>query len=175
MIEALAVLRRGGLDAHLLLIGGEVGQADPTNIAYAQKVQSLIEQYGLIDVVHRTGYVEQPEVSASLLAAEAVVMPYRDGVSFRRTTLIAALRHGCAIVTTTPADPRLSPEIKPGENMLLVPPRQAPALAQAITALAENPALRQQIAQGARQLSELFNWDQIAGQTLKVYQALTQT
>ncbi|HMR66966.1 MAG TPA: glycosyltransferase family 1 protein, partial [Anaerolineae bacterium] len=105
----------------------------------------------------------------------AVVMPYRDGVSFRRTTLIAALRHGCAIVTTTPADPRLSPEIKPGENMLLVPPRQAPALAQAITALAENPALRQQIAQGARQLSELFNWDQIAGQTLKVYQALTQT
>jgi glycosyltransferase involved in cell wall biosynthesis len=172
LIEALALLRQGGLDAHLLLIGGDVGQADPTNVAYAQKVQALIEQYGLKEVVHRTGYVEQPEVSASLFAADALVMPYRDGASFRRTTLLAALRHGCPIITTTPADLRLMPEIKPGENMLLVPPREATALAQVICTLAGDRALQQKLAQGAWQLSELFNWEQIAGQTLRVYQTL---
>lgn len=91
LIEALALLRQHGLDARLLFIGGDIGHADPTNVAYAQRVQALIERHGLAAFVHRTGYVDLAQVSANLLAADAVVMPYRDGVSFRRTTLIAAL------------------------------------------------------------------------------------
>ncbi len=172
LIEALALLRQQGLDARLLLIGGEVGHADPTNVAYAQKVQALINQHNLAGVVYRTGYTALPEVSANLLAADAVVMPYRDGVSFRRTTLIAALRHGCPVVSTFPADPAAIPEIEPGQNMLLAPPRQAAALAQSIALLADNIPFRQRLSQQAAQLGQQFDWDQIARRTADLYRQL---
>jgi glycosyltransferase involved in cell wall biosynthesis len=172
LIKALALLRQQEIDAHLLLIGGDVGHADLTNVAYAQKVQAMIDRQHLADFVHRTGYVELAEVSAGLLAADIVVMPYRDGVSFRRTTLIAALRHGCPVVSTTPADESLIPEIQPGENMLLAPPNDASALAQTIAPLASKVALRQKLSTGAKQLGNLFEWDNIARQTADLYQSL---
>ncbi len=172
LVKALALLRLRGINAHLLLIGGEVGDADPTNAAYAQKIQAFIDSLGLVDVVHRTGYVTEAQVSASLLAADAVVMPYRDGVSFRRTTLIAALRHGCPVVSTEPPSPTFLPEVVPGENMLLSPPGDAAALAETIAPLAHSPALRQKLSQGAISLGRQFEWDQIAGQTAALYQAV---
>ena len=172
LIGALALLRQQELDAHLLFIGGDVGHADPTNVAYAQKVQALIDRHHLADVVHRTGYVELPEASANLLAADVVVMPYRDGVSFRRTTLIAALRHGCPVVSTLPVEMALIPEIQPGENMLLAPPSDASALAQTMAPLAEDMALREKLSQGAKQLGRLFEWERIARDTADLYRTL---
>jgi glycosyltransferase involved in cell wall biosynthesis len=173
LIEALALLRQHGLDAHLLLIGGDIGHADPTNVEYARRVQALIERHGLAAFVHRTGYVDLAQVSANLLAADAVVMPYRDGVSFRRTTLIAALRHGCPVVSTTPADASLVPEIVPGENMLLASPCDAIALAHALVTLAEDRRLRARLSAGAEQLGALFDWTTIAAETAALYQAVT--
>ncbi len=172
LIKSLALVRRQGIDARLLLIGGDVGHADPTNVASTQRVQALIDRHVLHDVVYRTGYVDLPDVSANLLAADAVVMPYRDGVSFRRTTLIAALRHGCPVVSTFPGDTNHIPEIRSGENMLLAPPGNAEALAQTIVVLANNTALRRRLAAGAQQLGSLFEWPQIARDTLALYRAL---
>ncbi len=172
LIAALAQLRQQGLDARLLLIGGDIGHADPTNVAYAQKVQTLIDHHHLAEFVDRTGYVSLSEVSANLLAADAVVMPYRDGVSFRRTTLMAALQHGCPVVSTIPAAPDLVPEIRPGENMLLVPPGDPIALAESLARLAGDMALRQKLSQEARQLGGLFQWDKIAAATQDVYQTI---
>lgn len=174
LIEALALLRGQGVDARLLFIGGDVGHADPTNVAYARRVQGLVEQHGLEGVVYRTGYTGLAQVSANLLAADVVVMPYRDGVSFRRTTLIAALRHGCPVVSTTPANPALMPEIQNGQNMLLVPPKNPAALAKAIARLNRDTALRARLSEGARALGNLFDWSRIAEQTAELYRAVTR-
>ncbi len=170
LVEALALLRQQGLDARLLLIGGEVGHADPTNVAYAERVQALIERHGLANVVYRTGYTDLAGVSANLLAADIVVMPYRDGVSFRRTTLIAALLHGRPVVSTHPSDPALLPEIEPGHNMLLAPPHNAVELARTIVPLAEDAALRRKLALGAEELGALFEWGHIAADTRALYE-----
>ncbi len=172
LVEAVALLRKQGFDARLLFIGGDVGDADPTNAAYARRVQALIERRGLAQFVYRTGYTALAEVSANLLAADAVVMPYRDGVSFRRTTLIAALRHGCPVVSVMPADPAFLPEIHPGENMLLARPGDAASLAETIAPLARSPELRGKLAAGARQLGYLFEWEQVAAQTRNLYQTV---
>lgn len=174
LIEALAILRRQGLDARLLFIGGDVGHADPTNAAYAQRVRALVEQYGLSGEVYTTGYTDLASVSANLMAADAVVMPYRDGVSFRRTTLIAALRHGCPVVSTTPADPAAVTEIRPGENMLLAPPCDAAGLAGTIAQLAGDPALRRRLACGAQTLGAQFDWPPIAAATAELYRTITE-
>jgi glycosyltransferase involved in cell wall biosynthesis len=175
LIEALALLRQQGIEARLLLIGGDVGHADPTNVAYARKVQALIDRHTLADFVHRTGYVDLPQVSANLLAADVLVMPYLDGVSFRRTTLIAALRHACPVVSTVPANPDLMPEIRPGENMLLAPPGDGAALAETIAPLAGDATLRKKLAAGAKALGSLFEWDRIAEQTAELYQVVGRT
>jgi glycosyltransferase involved in cell wall biosynthesis len=79
------------------------------------------------------------------------------------------------VVSTTPTDPGLMPEIRPGENMLLALPGDAAGLARTIAPLANNPALRQTLATGARQLGQLFEWEQIAKKTFDFYQNVLQS
>jgi hypothetical protein len=55
-------------------------------------------------------------VSTFLHAADLMVMPYRDGVSLRRGTLMAVLAHGRPLLTTTPPIP--TPELIHGQKRL---------------------------------------------------------
>lgn len=149
----------------LLMIGGQVGTSDPTNAGYASQVEALITRLDLGERVAWTGYVTTGEVSAALLGADITVLPYRDGVSFRRGSLHAALAHGCAIVSTTPRVP--IPELRDEGNVLLVPPGDPQAVRDAALRLEEDQALRRRVAQGARELAAVFSWDHIARRTLR--------
>jgi glycosyltransferase involved in cell wall biosynthesis len=93
-----------------------------------------------------------------------IVLPYRDGISFRRGSLHAALAHGCPIISTHPSVPL--PELVEGENILLVPPDAPEALSQAAQRLHADPALWQRIGQGAAALAKQFTWDHIAERTV---------
>ena len=170
LVEALSALCRRGLAVSLWMIGGQVGASDPTNREYLARVRARIAGLGLESRVHWTGYVDASGVSAALLAADLVVLPYRDGVSFRRGSLMAALAHGCPVVSTHPR--RALPQVVDGENMALVPPGDAGALAARLAALIADPAARERLGEGARALSALFDWDRIAARTLEVYRAL---
>ena len=168
LILALHELVRSGYDVHLVMLGAQVGDVDATNRAYLEQVQRCIRERALEARVHWTGHVTPQEVSAALLAADAVVMPYRDGVSFRRTTFIAALRHGCAVVTTLPS--LELPELRDGENVLLVPPGDVGALARAVARLLQDEGLAARLRDGARALGQAFDWESIARQTYALYQ-----
>jgi glycosyltransferase involved in cell wall biosynthesis len=170
LVLALERLAEQGYDARLLMIGGQVGDVDPTNQAYAERVRGLIRTHRLAERVHWTGYTSAEEVSANLLAADVIVMPYRDGASFRRTTFIAALSHGRPVVTTHPAVPLA--ELRDGENALLVPPRDVAALTGAIARLAGESQLRARLSAGAEALGREFDWPAITRQTLGLYRRL---
>jgi glycosyltransferase involved in cell wall biosynthesis len=133
-------------------------------------VQRTIQERGLASRLTATGFVPPEEVSASFYGADICVLPYRDGASFRRGSLMAALAHGMPIVSTTPRV-ALS-ELRDGENVVLVPPRDPRALADAVASLAHDADLRWRIGEGARQLSREFNWERIAARTLEVYHAV---
>lgn len=168
LFRALARLVASGARVKLLMIGGKVGSSDPTNAAYLQKVETLIRRLSLTDYVSWTGYVDGPEVSASFWASDICVLPYRDGVSFRRGTLMAALAHGMPIVST---HPRVNvAEIIDGENMVLAPPEDPEALAGRVRELAHSAELRERLAQGATELSRLFSWESIAEDTLELFE-----
>jgi len=171
LIEVLATLVARGLPAHLLLIGGRVGSSDPTNRAYAERVDRLIVEHGLTERVHRTGFVSSEEVSASLAAVDVCVLPYRDGASLRHGSLHACLAHGRPIVTTHPVVE--TPELGDGETVLLAPAQGVEALADGVARLWRDPALRERLETGAAMLAQEFTWGRIAEHTLTLYERLT--
>ena len=156
LMLATARLAEAGLPVHLLMIGGQLGASDPTNAAYLQRVQALIVEQGIADRVHWTGFTGEAEVSANLLASDIAVLPYRDGASFRRGSLMAAIAHGLPVVSTEP--PVAIPEMKQGENIWLAPIQSPQGLVEGIEHLWRNPAARRRLGQGAKQLSESFTW-----------------
>lgn len=172
LLRALAQLVHCGKKVKLLMIGGRVGSSDPTNVTYLQRMEALIEQSGLTGYVFWTDYVDGPEVSANFWASDICVLPYRDGVSFRRGTLMAALAHEMPIVSTYPQVEVA--EIMEDRNMALVPPDDVEALAGKIAWLAASPSVRGRLGRGAAELSELFSWETIAERTMRVYQEVVE-
>jgi glycosyltransferase involved in cell wall biosynthesis len=153
---------------HLVFIGGQTGASDPrNNEAFLRGLRAQIDALGLGERVHWTGFLSPTRVSAHLAAADLMVMPYRDGVSLRRGTLMAVLAHGRPLVTTAPAAP--APELRHGQNVWLVPPDDAASLARAVATLAADPARRAQLGRGAREVAGLFDWGRIAGLTADFY------
>jgi glycosyltransferase involved in cell wall biosynthesis len=171
LIGALAALRGRKARVKLVLIGGQSGSSDSANNnAFAAEIEKMIKHYDVADRLLRTGFVDAAQVSAHLLACDALVLPYRDGASFRRGSLMAALAHGCPIVTTYPTVPL--PALQDGANIRLIPPGSASAIVLAITELLDAPELRARMGQGARELAQRFTWDAIAEQTLNFYRTV---
>ncbi len=172
LVEALAILRARGTPRPfaLRIVGGTVGDSDPTNVAFRAHLQTRIADLGLEEAVSWTGFLPPREASASLMEGDLCVLPYRDGASFRRGTLLAALVHSLPVLTTEPTTP--IPQLRHGENVWLVPRQDPEALAEAIVHLAADPDLRARLARGARELGRTFQWTQIAQDTKEVYHAV---
>ena len=183
LVEALGRLRPAGRTstgsvqrpARLLLVGGGVGETDPGNVSFREELRALIGRLGVGEAVLRTGVCSDVEAAGYLRACDLVVLPYRDGASFRRSSLVAALSLGCPVVTTAPLDPEEvslgagQAALQDGANVFLVPRGDATALAAAIAGLLEDSSRRKGLGEGAGRLGEAFRWEGIARQTLSLY------
>lgn len=155
---------------HLVFIGGQTGASDPTNAAFLQQIKRLIDELDLSNRVHWTGFLSDTRVSSYLHAADFMVMPYHDGASLRRGTLMAVLAHGRPLITTEPLEQ--ASELNHKQNVWLVPSNNAQALTRAIETLAGDPTLRLTIGRGARETAALFTWDRIADQTITFFESI---
>jgi glycosyltransferase involved in cell wall biosynthesis len=100
-------------------------------------------------------------------------MPYLDGASLRRGTLMAGLAHGCAIVTTTPTAP--IPELVAGRDILYVPAGDIEAAVRTVRELVHEPVRLQRLRQHALKASAAFTWEGIAEVHERCYLASTET
>jgi polysaccharide biosynthesis protein PslF len=177
----------------LLVIGGAATL--PEDRAYAAEIERQLDERRLRERVISTGHCAETEVSAHLLAADMAALPFADGASFRRGSLLATLAHGVPTVTTTddrmgtiyrapttnddiqsvsnlrPSSFVLRP-LMDGENVLLVPPGDAGALAAALERLADDAVLRERLGTGGRALATQFSWERIAEQHEALYRDL---
>jgi glycosyltransferase involved in cell wall biosynthesis len=167
LLHALALLRADQIPARLVIIGGRVGSSDPSNKTYADEIDELIQRLELEAYIHRTGFVDDKAVSGFLLAGDVIALPFRDGASYRRGSLMAAIQHGCAVVTTRPAVD--IPAFQHGENMLFVPADDPPALVDGLRSVLEAGDLRNRLHQGALKLAARFEWDHIAVQYIDFF------
>lgn len=168
LMEDVALIReKYKYPLKVVMIGGRTGTSDTTNAAYVEDIDRLIERLGLAPHVYWTGFIEDDEVSAFLTASDAVVLPFLDGASYRRGSLMAAVYHGCAIITS---EPRVDiPLFIDSENMLLaraeiIDPDAPPFMHVAceILELYRKPDLRERLRKGAKALASNFGWSQIA-------------
>lgn len=163
----LSALTRLAQPWRLLLIGGAA--TAPQDVAYAAALRAQIVAMGLEARVIATGHVPDAEVSAHLLAADCVALPFRDGASFRRGSLLAALAHGCPVLTTSPAEPAEAALL--GAAALIAPVDDPAALAAALELLAANAALGAALGAVGQRLAARFSWTAIAAQHAALYTA----
>jgi glycosyltransferase involved in cell wall biosynthesis len=167
LLWSVAGLRDANIPVKLVLIGGGTGISDPTNAAYTDTMNQQIETLGLKNIIKQTGYMDDEAVAAYLRACDVVALPFTDGASFRRGSLMAAIHYGCAIVTTTPHIPIES--FRADENMLLVKAEDTLALQTGIRQLYEAPHLRAKLKRGAAQLAHTFEWSGITEATANFF------
>ncbi|MEM9146921.1 MAG: glycosyltransferase family 4 protein [Pseudomonadota bacterium] len=160
-VEAARRLRARGIAARFAYLGAP----DPANPACvppeteaAWRAEGTVEFWG-----HRN------DIPACLARATLVVLPsYREGMP---KALIEAAAASRAVVTTDA--PGCRNAIEPGETGLLVPVRDAGALAEAIAALLADPARIGAMGAAGRRLAErAFRVEAVAARHLALYDQL---
>jgi glycosyltransferase involved in cell wall biosynthesis len=100
--------------------------------------------------VSATGMLSRSDLSAALRACDLVVQPFPDGVTTRRTTVMAALANGVAVVTT---DGMLTePTWRKSDAVRLAPASDPHSVAAAAAMLLADPAETGALAARGRRL-----------------------
>jgi glycosyltransferase involved in cell wall biosynthesis len=162
-VDAARVLRKRGVSARFWLIG-EPDLANPASVTpedvAAWQAEGLVECLG-----HRK------DVPSLYAQAHIVTLPsYREGLP---KSLIEAAACGRAVVTTNV--PGCRDAIEPDVSGLLVPPRDAVALADALERLIQDSDLRQAMGEAGRALAEReFGIEKVVAAHLQIYQELME-
>jgi glycosyltransferase involved in cell wall biosynthesis len=155
-------------DIKLLVIGG--GLSDCRDYIDTQKRN--ICELGLDSNVIWTGSIATDEISGLLKLSSVVVLPFRSGASDRRGSLLAALSHNKAVVTTKPV---LNISLfKNGENMIWPESDDAASFAKSMIQVLDNNELRQRLETGSAELAKHFCWSKITEQTRSFFIDLLQ-
>lgn len=178
LLEDVAAIRaHHNYPLKIVMIGGQTGTSDPNNVIYLKTIKQRIQDLGLQDYIHWTGFVDDKEVSAYLRACDIIALPFRDGASYRRGSLMAAIHHGCAIITTKPTTH--IPLFVDGVNMLLCPSHdlaentpQFRHITPQILALYRDVDLREKLQQGAKELSKHFDWGNITREYIAFFESI---
>jgi glycosyltransferase involved in cell wall biosynthesis len=165
LVQAMAALNESS-EVHLAVIG----ETRPGDRAHRAMLDRRARDLRVDGRIHWLGRLPEQEVSDLLLGADAYVVPYDDGASLRRGTLIAGFRVGVPIVTTPPRYP--DPALSPGETILTVPPRSPGALAAEIRRLLTDPHLQERLRKGSAAAAARFEWPAIAADYVAVGERL---
>jgi glycosyltransferase involved in cell wall biosynthesis len=162
LVEAARILKREGAAVRVVL----AGKPDPDNPA------SIPE--GQLKAWHEEGVVEWRGFVADMPALWAeshiAVLPSFYGEGVPKCLIEAA---ACARPIVAADGPGLREIVRDGENGLLVPPRDAPALAEAIARLASDAVARARMGRAGRALAEEgFGDRRVAAETLALYREL---
>ncbi len=137
-LSAIALLRRRGVPVHLDIIGRG---AENLRLLYT------IDDLELADVVKWHGLLPPDKVVESLQQADVFLLSsLSEGIS---NAVLEAMACGLPVVTTDVDG--MKEAVTDGVEGLLVPPRDAAAMADALAYLWSRPAMRQQMGQAGRE------------------------
>jgi glycosyltransferase involved in cell wall biosynthesis len=122
--------------------------------------------------LHFLGTISEEEKLALLRTSDVLPFPSRyEGFGLPSPSAMAA---GTPVVSTD--IPVINESVRNGENGVLIPYDNTPALASAIIQVLENPALRAQlVAGGTRTIEQHYNPDYLVQQVITVYHRTINT
>jgi glycosyltransferase involved in cell wall biosynthesis len=160
LLDSFEQVLRSQPRARLLVLGGPAGASDPTDLRTASRVSGSLQRFRSRTL--QTGWLPQPELSAHLLAGDVALLPYLDGASARRGSLLACAEHGLPIISTQPAGSEVAPYVR------AVDP-DAAALADAVLRAARDPAPLSTL---SRTLASEMSWSRITALHVAMYDRL---
>ena len=165
LIMAFEILvKRMKQDKLVLNIAGDLTR----DANFSQQNKDYSDEVGLAEKVIFHGRVGNRELEELYCSSDVFVFPsIWEGFGM---VLAEAASYGMPIVATDAgAIPYL---VKDGINCLLVPPRDAEKLAQAIERLASSPTLRAQFGKANRRLAREFDWDESFSKVARLLEKL---
>jgi colanic acid/amylovoran biosynthesis glycosyltransferase len=150
LLDAAELLLERGVAATVSILGAP--DADDTeSCAYYNEVRERVEKRNMGAIVRLEGQKSSVEVRRYLAEADIFVAPFvelpngdKDGIP---TALLEAMASGCAIVATNAGS--ITEVVRNGMEGIVVPQRDANALAQAIVKLIQDDGLRLRISRAA--------------------------
>jgi glycosyltransferase involved in cell wall biosynthesis len=158
LVKAFSVLVHRGLDAHLVLIGGG---------PWEEQCRRLVQEEGLAERVHTTGYVPRETVLEWLADADVYCFPSLTDT--QGVAVLEAMAMGCPPVAARSG--AVEDVIRQERDGLIVEPT-AEALAGAIGRVLGDDGLRRGLAGEARRRAEEFSADRMARRLVGVYERL---
>lgn len=151
LLDAIAKVVVTHPDAHLILVGD--GSQQEAMVQYSIGL-------GINHKVRFTGLVPHTEVPSIMAAADIAVVPYprmEHDLWLSPLKMFEYMASGTAVIASEMG--QIRNVIKTGKNGLLVPPGDASALGAAIIKLIDNPKLRSQLGEQARQdMVKNYSW-----------------
>jgi glycosyltransferase-like protein len=164
LVRALGALRESGRDPVLAVVGGHSFQ---DYRAYADRVLAMIPELGLCpgrDVV-QLGTVPDAELPAWYAAADVLAFPStKEGWGL---AVLEAMSAGLPVVTSDL--PVFLEYLRPGRDALVVPVGDAAALARALAAVLDDPALASRLRAAGLAVSRRFTWARSAREHRAIY------
>ena len=159
--EALRMVRAGSPETHWKIIGPFHPETDPAHAALSQSLGTEgVEFLGSLPF-------KDPELHRLLAVTEAMLLPFVDGASERRTTLQNAWAFGLPVLTTPP--PTANDAVLDGVNCLLVREPTAEAWASAIRRVRTDRDLAARLRAGSLAAADRFSWPRLAALHLGAY------
>jgi glycosyltransferase involved in cell wall biosynthesis len=131
-------------------------------------LQKRARQLGIADAVTFAGHVEDTSMVFALLE----VFVLSSDIESLCSTALDAMAAGTPVVTTAAAG--ILNLVRHGASALVVPPRDAESLAQAIALLLRRPDLVSDLVRGGREVAQQHSVDRMVDATLGAYQELGQ-
>jgi phosphatidylinositol alpha-mannosyltransferase len=124
------------------------------------------------DRVHMRGAVTHAELPTFHAASDIFLAPATGRESFG-IVLVEAMAAGLPVVASNL--PGYSEVVRPGREALLVPPRNANAIARATASLLDDPTLAARLGQAGRLRARTFSWHRVAARVERIYEDTLRT
>ncbi len=166
MLAAFRKVIDSGEKVRLVFMSG----IERTEGSYGADVLKLIDALRLAGHVTHTGFLSLHEVWRCLSACDFASLLFRDGVSFRRSSVLAAMANGLPVVSCRSGP---VPEgLAQGENVLLSDVGDIEGLSENMLKLCRDTQLRRKLRRGSLETAGKFSWRSIVGQTIRMYRRL---
>jgi glycosyltransferase involved in cell wall biosynthesis len=167
LLRAIHLLRQRRPNLRLLIAGGPGGATANQGREYSNKLRHLSVELGIDEQVTWIGDFRCDDVTFPSLVhgVDAWVLPFDDGMHLNNSSFASLASYRVPLIATQ-GDYQEAAFVN-NENMLLCPPKDPVAIAEAIDTLMSDSGLRQRLADSLGSLADRWlSWDSAVARTL---------